>query len=86
MFVLVLAHEPVEQLCLFIVRPMSGPTGPTILTDLGIVRVIIVDIGSSLLRGTLSILGFELFTLGRGRRRLTIDGLLYGHLMGCGVK
>lgn len=86
MFVFVGPHEPVEQLRFFFVRPVSCPTGAAVLTHLGIVRFIFVNIGSSLLPCTLSILGFDLFALGRGGGRgLTIDGL-YGHLMGCGVE
>ena len=63
MFILVWAHEPVEQLRLFLVCPMPRATGG-VLTDLGIVRVVIVYIGSSLLPGALGVLGFELFALG----------------------
>jgi hypothetical protein len=85
MFVFVGPHEPVEQLRFFFVRPVSCPTGAGVFTHLGIVRFIFVNIGSSLLPCTLSILGFELFALGRGGRGLTIDGL-YGHLMGWGVE
>jgi len=83
MFILVWAHEPVEQLRLFLVRPMSRATGG-VLAD-GIVRVVIVYIGSSLLPGALGVLGFELFALGRGCRRLAIDEL-HRHLMGCSVE
>lgn len=81
MFVFVGSHEPVEQLRFFFVRPVSCPTGTAVLTYLGIVRFIFVNIGSSLLPGTLSILRFELFALGRGG-----SGRLHGHLMGCGVE
>ena len=84
MFVFVGSHEPVEQLRFFFVRPVSCPTGTAVLIDVGIVRLIFVNIGSSLRPGTLSILRFELFALGRGGRGLAIDGL-HGHLMGCGV-
>jgi hypothetical protein len=55
MFVLIWAHEPVEKLCLFLVGPMSGATCG-VLAHLGIVRVVIVDIGSSLLPGALGVL------------------------------
>jgi hypothetical protein len=85
MFVFVGAHEPVEKLRFFFVRPMSRPTRTAVLAHLGIIRVVIVDIGSSLFPGTLVILRFELFALGGGCGRLTIDGL-DGHLMGSGVK
>jgi hypothetical protein len=85
MFVFVRAHEPVEQLRLFLVRPVPRAAGAAVLAHLGIVRIVVIDIGSSLLRGALGILGFELFALGRGGRRLTIDGL-HGHLMGCSVE
>jgi len=85
MFVFVRAHEPVEQLRLFLVRPVPCAAGAAVLAYLGIIRIVVVDIGSSLLRGALGILGFELFALGRGGGRLTIDGL-HGHLMGCSVK
>jgi hypothetical protein len=85
MFVFVRAHEPVEQLRLLLVRPVPRATGATVLADLGIVRIVVVDIGSSLLRGALGIMGFELFALGRGGGRLTIDGL-HGHLVGWSVK
>ena len=61
MFVFTWAHEPVEQLCLFLVGPMSGATG-AVLAHFGIVRVVIVDIGSSLL--PLGVLCLELFALG----------------------
>jgi hypothetical protein len=60
MFVFTLTHEPVEQLCLFLVRPMSRAAAG-VLGHLGIVRVIIIDIGSSLLPS--GVLGFELFAL-----------------------
>jgi hypothetical protein len=63
---------------------MSRATGG-VLTDLGIVRVVIVDIGSSLFPTALSVLGFELFALGGGCGRLAIDGL-HRHFMGCGVE
>ncbi len=63
MFVFIWAHEPVEQLCLFLVRPMSRATGG-VLAHLGIIRVVIIDIGSSLLPSALGVLGFELFALG----------------------
>ena len=85
MFIFVRAHEPVEKLRFFLVRPMSRPTGRAILADLGFIRVVIIDIGSSLLPGTLSILRFELFALGGGCCGLTVDGL-HGHLMGSGIK
>ena len=85
MFVFVGSHEPVEQLRFFFVRPVSCPTGTAVLTDVGIVRLIFVNIGSSLLPGALSILRVELFALGRGGRGLAIDGL-HGQLMGCGVE
>jgi hypothetical protein len=55
MFVFTWAHEPVEKLCLFLVGPMSGATGG-VLAHLGIVRVVIVDIGSSLLASGLGVL------------------------------
>jgi hypothetical protein len=85
MFVFVGAHEPVEKLRFFLVRPMSRPTRTAVLGHLGIIRVVIVDIGSSLFPGTLVILRFELFALGGGCGRLTIDGL-DGHLVGSGIK
>ena len=55
MFVFIWAHEPVKQLRLFLVRPMSSATGG-VLTHLGIVRVVIIDIGSSLLPSALGVL------------------------------
>jgi hypothetical protein len=63
---------------------VSRATGG-VLADLGIVRVVIIDIGSSLLPSALGVLGFELFALGGGCRWLAIDGL-HRHLMGCSVE
>jgi|HubBroStandDraft_3_1064219.scaffolds.fasta_scaffold278768_1 hypothetical protein len=84
-FIFVRAHEPVEKLRFFLVRPMSRTARTAVLAHLGIIRVVVIDIGSSLLPGTLSILRFELLALGRGCGRLTIDGL-HGHLVGSGIK
>jgi hypothetical protein len=64
MFVFVGAHEPVEQLCLFLVCPVPGATGNTILTDFGVVGVVIVAIGPSFLASALGIGRLELFALG----------------------
>ena len=55
MFVFIWAHEPVEKLCLFLVGPVSCAAG-AVLAHFGIVRVVIVDIGSSLLPSALGIL------------------------------
>jgi hypothetical protein len=63
MFIFTWAHKPVEKLRLFLVGPMSRATGG-VLTHFGIIRVVIVDIGSSLLPSALGVLGFELFALG----------------------
>jgi hypothetical protein len=63
MFIFTRAHKPVEQLRLFLVCPMSRATG-RVLAHFGIIRVVIVDIGSSLLPSALGVLGFELFALG----------------------
>jgi hypothetical protein len=81
MLVFVGSHQPVEQLRFFFIRPVSCPTGTAVLAYLGIVRFVFVNIRSSLLPGTLSILRFELFALRRGGSRR-----LHGHLMGCGVE
>ena len=56
-----------------------------VFTDPGIVRVVIVYTEFSFLPGALGVLGFELFVLGRGCRRLAIDEL-HRHLMGCSVE
>ena len=85
MFVFVGAHEPVKQLCLFLVCPVPSTTGTAIFSNFGVIGVVIVAISPTFLASALGVGRLELFALGRRRGRLTIDGL-HRHLVGRSIK